>query len=283
MTATETATYARMARAIGYLARNWRAHPDLAQAAAVGGMSPWHFQRAFSRFVGVSPKRFQGLLALDHARARLRAGQPVLAAALAAGLSGPSRLHDLAVAMDALTPGDIGAGGAGIELAHGEAESLFGPIFAVTSPRGIVRLVFIDDDADAWLAAEQAAWPKARFRRDDAMAERLAARLFGPPSPGEPLRLAPRGTNFQVKVWQALLTIPPGAVATYAAIARAIGQPGAARAVGNACGTNPVAVLIPCHRVLRETGALGGYAFGLDRKRALLAREAALGIEPADA
>lgn len=267
--------YLRMADTIRYLAENWRERPDLAAVAARAGLSPWHFQRAFTRSIGISPKRFQALLALDHARGLLRDGATVLDAALDAGLTGPSRLHDLAVVMDAMSPGEIGTHGDGIAITYGFADSLLGRVFVATSARGIMRLAFVEaEEEDEIFSRMRQSWPKATVARDDDAAGRIADRAFAPSGKGAPLRLAPRGTNFQVKVWQALLAIPPGSVATYAAIAKAIGLPGAARAVGNACGANPVAVLIPCHRVLRETGALGGYAFGTARKRALLAMEA---------
>ncbi len=270
-------SHARMAAAIAHLAAHWDAPPSLEQAAHAAGLSPFHFQRAFTRFVGVSPKRFVGHLALARAKEMLRREAPVLEAALGAGLSGPSRLHDLAIAFDGLSPGEIGSGGAGLTLRFGTADTPFGPVFLAASPRGVVRIAFIAEGGAAQaLAAERRAWPRAEFSEDAALAREIAGRLFAPGAgPGEPVRLAPRGTNFQIKVWQALLAIPPGAAATYAMIARAIGAPRAARAVGGACGANPIAVLIPCHRVLRETGALGGYAFGTARKRALLAFEAA--------
>lgn len=271
---TEDRHYARIAKAIAWLAAHWEERPDLARAARAAGLSPWHFQREFRHWTGVSPKRFLNLLALGEARARLKDGAPVLDAALGAGLSGPSRLHDLAIGFDAASPGEIRAGGAGLTLKYGFAESPFGRVFAAASPRGVTRLAFVEDDDKTALAGERAAWPEARFERDDAVAHDLVERLFAGGDTGT-VRLAPRGTNFQVKVWQALLAIPPGAVTTYAAIARAIGAPGAARAVGSACGANPIALLIPCHRVLRGSGALGGYAFGLTRKRALIAWEAA--------
>lgn len=282
---TETEQYARMADAIAFLTENWRDRPDLATAAARAGLSPWHFQRAFSRWVGVSPKRFQGLLALDHARGLLQRGAPVLDAALDSGFSGTSRLHDLAVTFDALSPGELARGGEGLTFTYGIADSLLGRIFVVSSPRGITRLAFVEPgDEDSLLAHEKSAWPEATFITDNDTAADIARRLFDSrgfdsqelhsQDKDKPLRLAPRGTNFQIKVWQALLAIPPGSLATYAAIAKALGSPGASRAVGSACGANPVAVLIPCHRVLRGTGALGGYAFGLARKRALIAMEA---------
>ena len=266
-----------MAEAIAFLASRWDRPPGLAEAAHASNLSPWHFQREFKRWVGVSPKHFQGFLTLSQAKASLKRDLPVLEAALAAGLSGPSRLHDLAVAFDAASPGEIKTGGGGMVLRHGIAETPFGRIFAVVSPRGIVRLTFVEPDAEApALAAERRAWPGARFVADDGAAQAIAARLLSRNSQsGEPMGLAPQATNFQIKVWQALLAIPRGAVVSYAMIARAVGAPKAARAIGGACAANPIAVLIPCHRVLRDTGALGGYAFGLERKRALLAWETA--------
>ena len=182
------------------------------------------------------------------------------------------RLHDLAVNFDATSPGEIKTRGGGLMLHYGVAETPLGRIFANLSPRGIVRLAFVAPGGEARaLAAERQAWPGARFAADDGAVAAIAARLFAPSSqPGRPMSLAPQGTNFQIKVWQALLAIPRGAVVSYAAIAQAMGAPKAARAVGGACAANPIAVLIPCHRVLRDSGALGGYAFGLERKRALL-------------
>lgn len=278
MSTHQDRTLARMADAIAYLSERWADPPALSTAARACGMSPWHFQREFTRAVGVSPKRFAGFLALGHAKQALQRKAPVLDAALDAGLSGPSRLHDLAVGFDGASPGEIKSGGAGLVMRFGTADTPFGRIFAAASARGITRLAFIDGEGDAEkaLASERQTWPHARFEEDSEAAARIAAALFKPGAAGAaPLRLAPHGTNFQIKVWQALLAIPPGAVATYSAIARAIGAPRAARAVGSACGANPIALLIPCHRVLRETGALGGYAFGLSRKRALIAWEGA--------
>jgi AraC family transcriptional regulator of adaptative response/methylated-DNA-[protein]-cysteine methyltransferase len=266
-----------MAEAIAFLAARWDRPPGLAEAARASNLSPWHFQREFKRWVGVSPKHFQGFLTLNQAKASLKHDLPVLEAALAAGLSGPSRLRDLAVAFDAASPGEIRTGGNGLVLRHGIAETPFGRVFAVVSPRGIVRLAFVEPDTEARaLDAERQAWPGARFAADERADQTIAAHLFSPRSrPGAPLSLAPRGTNFQIKVWQALLAIPRGAVVSYAMIAHAVGAPRAARAIGGACAANPIAVLIPCHRVLHDTGALGGYAFGIERKRALLAWEAA--------
>jgi AraC family transcriptional regulator of adaptative response/methylated-DNA-[protein]-cysteine methyltransferase len=265
---------ARMAEAISYLAERWDAPPTLDAAAQACGMSPWHFQRAFTRAVGVSPKRFTGFLTLGHAKTALMRDAPVLDAALGAGLSGPSRLHDLAIAIDAASPGEIKTGGLGLTMRYGTADTPFGPIFACASARGITRLAFIDGaGAAAALAQERAAWPRAAFEADANLAAGIASSLFTPKA-GDAgiLRLAPRGTNFQIKVWQALLAIPPGAVGTYRANARAIGAPQAARAVGGACGANPIALVIPCHRVVGGSGKLVGFssAKGIDDKRWLL-------------
>ena len=249
MSTDQNPNLARMADAIAYLTERWDAPPSLDMAARACGMSPWHFQREFTRAVGVSPKRFTGFLALSHAKEALKRDTPVLDAALDAGLSGPSRLHDLAIAFDAASPGEIKSGGAGLTVRFGTADTPFGAILAAASTRGITRLAFIDGDGAvaAALAGERAIWPHARFEEDPRLAANIARALFTGrrTETTAPLRLAPRGTNFQVKVWQALLAIPPGAVATYAAIARSIGAPRAARAVGGACGANPVALLIP--------------------------------------
>ena len=267
--------YARIAKAIAWLAANWEERPDLACAADAAGLSPWHFQREFRLWTGVSPKRFLNLLALDEARARLKAGAPVLDAALGAGLSGPSRLHDLAIGFDGASPGEIRDGGAGLTLTFGFAESPFGRLFVTASPRGVTRLAFVEERRQR-RRSRPSTRPGPRHASPATMPWHARSRTgCSPAASAGTVRLAPRGTNFQVRVWQALLAIPPGAVTTYAAIARAIGAPGAARAVGSACGANPVALLIPCHRVLRGSGALGGYAFGLERKRALIAWETA--------
>ena len=247
----------------------------LADIAARLGMSAAHFQRLFSRWVGVSPKRYQQYLALGLARELLVRRAPLVEAAAGAGLSGPGRLHDLCLRWEAMTPGEIARGGAGLALWHGWFDSPFGEVLAMASARGLCGLAFAAERGrEVSLAELSARWPAARHVEDPgAVASMVAAAFSGESGVGTTLALT--GAPFQIKVWQALLAIPPGHVATYADIAAAIGRPDAARAVGTAVGRNPVAWLIPCHRVIRRDGALGGYRWGLPVKRAMLAWEAA--------
>lgn len=270
--------YQRVARAIDYLRRHAGEQPPLAVVARHVHLSEHHFQRMFTRWAGVSPKRFLQFLTVEHAKARLAAQPDVAALADDSGLSGAGRLHDLFVTLEAMSPGEFKAGGAGLAIRYGLHASPFGPCLIATTARGICRLEFLDD-ADEKLAADllQEEWPRARIEPHVTLTASIARRVFTPleNDPGPPLALRVKGTNFQVKVWRALLGIPSGGAATYSAIARAIGQPAAARAVGNAIGANPIAYLIPCHRVLRESGALGGYRWGESRKAAILGWEAA--------
>ncbi|NCM96899.1 MAG: methylated-DNA--[protein]-cysteine S-methyltransferase [Rhodobacterales bacterium] len=243
-------------------------------------MSPAHFQRVFSQWVGVSPKRYQQYLTLDLARQLLAERCTVLEAAHAAGLSGTGRLHDLFLRWEAMSPGDYARAGAGLVIRWGWRDSPFGEALAMATPRGLCGLAFSADcGREAAMADLRARWPGAAFIEDpDAVAPLLAA-AFG--AAGE-TRLHLIGAPFQIKVWEALLRIPSGHVTTYGQIAGAIGQPRAVRAVGTAVGRNPVSWLIPCHRALRKSGALGGYHWGLPVKRAMLAWEAArLDAEPA--
>ena len=246
---------------------------SLEELAKAMDMSPAHFQRLFSAWVGVSPKRYQQYLTLDHARRLLRERFTVLDAAGAAGLSGAGRLHDLFLRWEAMSPGEYARRGAGLAIAWGRFDSPFGPVIAMGTDRGLCGLAFTADTGAAAARADLAArWPEAAFRENPAAirpwVEAALARH------GE-ARLHLVGAPFQIKVWEALLAVPPGHVTTYSEIARAIGHPGAVRAVGTAVGRNPVAWLIPCHRALRKSGALGGYHWGLPVKRALLAWEGA--------
>ena len=270
----------RVARGIGYIAAHFRAAPALEEIAAAAHLSPFHFQRMFTAWAGVSPTNFSRYLSLDRARAALRdGGASLLDTALDAGLSGPGRLHDLFVKIEGMTPGDYARGGAGLVIRYGYADSLFGRLLVAATDRGICHMAFEDSPADGArpaLSRLRALFPAAEITEEDASCHRDAlAALAGDWSGVESIRLHLRGTPFQMKVWEALLRIPSGALAGYGDVAAAIGRPGAARAVAGAVAANPVAVLIPCHRVIRQSGQIGGYAWGVARKQALIGREAA--------
>ena len=267
--------YPMVAAAIRYLVDHYDEQPSLEEVASVAGLHPHHFQRIFKRWAGISPKRFAQYLTVEHAKSLLAADESVLGTALDVGLSGPSRLHDLFVACEAMTPGEYKAQGRDLVIRYGVQDSPFGRVAIGLTGRGICWLGFANETADpaSELAAE---WGEATLVRDDAAVARIARQLFdgGQESNEDLPPLLLRGTNFQVKVWQALLRIPPGQVASYQQVAAAIGSPAAVRAVGSAVGSNPVAVIIPCHRVIRKSGAINDYRWGQPRKRALLAWEA---------
>ncbi|HYH17452.1 MAG TPA: methylated-DNA--[protein]-cysteine S-methyltransferase [Azospirillum sp.] len=273
----DTAHYRALTATIRHLVDHWQDQPSLEELAGVAGMSPFHFQRLFTRWVGISPKRFVQFLTLDHAKRLLAENQSVLDTALDVGLSGPSRLHDLFIACEAMTPGEYKAEGAGLTIRWGLHDSPFGRALVGSTERGVCWLSFADSaDATEAMTEFEAAWPAARLVEDADSTRDVAARAFGwREADGEPLRLLLKGTNFQVKVWEALLRIPSGAVVSYEDVARAIGQPTAMRAVGAAVGRNPVCVLIPCHRVIQKSGIIHNYRYGVPRKRALLAWEQA--------
>jgi AraC family transcriptional regulator of adaptative response/methylated-DNA-[protein]-cysteine methyltransferase len=268
--------YRRIEAVIRFLESKAGEQPSLQEAARAVGLSEFHLQRLFRRWAGVSPKRFLQFLTVQHAKRALRDGLSVLAAAYEAGLSGPGRLHDLFVAVEAVTPGEYKALGTGLEVRYGLAPSPFGECLVAMTERGICGLEFVADGGRA-SAVEglRRAWPGARLEEDAPAARAVAGRIFGPAAAGrERLTLFLKGTNFQLKVWQALLRIPAGAATSYGALAEAIDQPDAARAVGGAVGRNPIAYLIPCHRVLRESGKFGDYRWGAERKQAMLGWEA---------
>lgn len=270
--------YQRIEQAIAYLESHAREQPSLAEAAAALGLSQHHFQRLFKRFAGVSPKRFLQFLTASQARRLLQDSRPVLDAAFALGLSSPSRLHDLTLNAYAMTPGQVAREGQGLEIRYGLPDTPFGRCLLAVTDRGVCGLYFVDSGGrEAALANLAQSWPGAELRQDQASVGRVAQRIFAPMASGRPtpLNLLVRGSNFQLQVWQALLRIPPGAVIAYGNLATRLGSPGAARAVGRAVGANPIAYLIPCHRVLRASGAFGGYRWGLQRKKAMLAWEAA--------
>jgi AraC family transcriptional regulator of adaptative response/methylated-DNA-[protein]-cysteine methyltransferase len=260
-----------MERVIAHIDRHHERQPGLDELARVAGLSVFHFSREFRRWAGLSPTRYLRTVALSVAKQELDERGSVLAAAWAAGLSGGGRLHDLFVNFDAVTPGEYKDGGQGLRLRHGYAGSPFGRIHAALSARGLAHLVFVDGSDNAALAQLKLRWPRAQLDRDDDAIAALAAQVFIERR-GQ-VALSVSGTNFQVKVWQALLALGSRGPTSYSEIARAIGKPSASRAVGQAVGANPVAWLIPCHRVLRRDGGLGGYRWGVERKRAMLAWE----------
>jgi len=271
--------YQRIALVIRYLDEGHMAQPDLATLARRAGLSPFHFHRLFSSWAGITPKDFLQCLTVAHAKQLLREGKSVLDTALIAGLSGPGRLHDLCVNLEAASPGEWKSGGEGWTIVAGLADSPFGRCLIGEGPRGICHLSFVEaDDGVAELAALARDWPRARLARDDVAAARLARRVFERADHAEErpgLRAFVRGTAFQVRVWRALLALPPGTLVSYGALAASLGRPTAARAVGTAVGQNPLAYLIPCHRVIRETGVIGDYRWGRTRKRAIVAWEGA--------
>ncbi|PWE18379.1 6-O-methylguanine DNA methyltransferase [Marinicauda salina] len=267
--------YPRIVAALDYLDAHWRDQPALDDVADAAGLSPHHFQRVFTRWTGASPKRM--LSALTHAAARrlLADGASVMDAAFETGLSGPSRLHDVFIAEEAVTPGEAKRAGAGLEFAAGYAPTPFGMGVFLVAPKGLSGLAFADaGDEEHALADLAARFPDAVIRRDDAVAADWAARAFDGAS-GDPIPLALYGTPWRRQVWRALLAIPPGRAVSYRDVAERVCTAKAARAVGAAVGANPVSWLIPCHRVLSSDGRLTGYHWGLPRKRAMLAYEAA--------
>jgi AraC family transcriptional regulator of adaptative response/methylated-DNA-[protein]-cysteine methyltransferase len=263
--------FARIARAIRFIDEHFREQPRLADIAAQAGLSPFHFNRLFRRWAGLTPKQYLAFVTGQAARSVLAQQPSVLDAAYAVGLSGPGRLHDLVVSLEAVTPGELKARGRGIAVGHGFSETPFGRALIASTARGVCHLSFIESGAeDTALRELRERWPDAQFERDDPEASRIAHRIWGRDRSG-PIRVSVAGTNFQLKVWQALIELGGRARTTYGELAAAVGAPDSARAVGNAVGANSVAWLIPCHQVLRRSGALGDYRWGADRKRAMLA------------
>ena len=269
--------YERVANVIRFLDRHHTNQPDLNQLAATAELSPFHFHRLFSTWAGVTPKDFLQCLTVEHVKRLLLDGHNVFDAALDAGLSGSGRLHDLCVTLEATSPGEMKSGGVGMQIDYGFAESPFGEVLIAEAKRGICHLSFVDDkgrNATRELLASQ--WPNAKLNRSDSRIAELVGRIFISPEKSissRPLRAFVRGTPFQFRVWRALLQVPAGSLTTYRRLATAIGQSKAARAVGSAVGANPIAFIIPCHRVIRETGALGNYRWDPVRKRAIIAWE----------
>jgi len=266
----------RVAAMIHYLEDNRAGQPGLGDLAAASGLSESHLHRLFHRWAGVTPKDFLQCLTAEHAKQRLRESASVLDAALDAGLSGPGRLHDLLVSIEAVSPGEFKSGGRGLRIEWGRAETPFGACTIAWNARGICHLAFHDEVQNAVPAELRGNWPRAEFRRNNRAARRRAKIIFNPKArTSVPLKTFVCATPFQLKVWRALLHLPEGCLASYGRIAEAIGHANGNRAVGTACGANPVAYLIPCHRVIRQTGIIRGYRWGNDRKRVLLAWETA--------
>ena len=269
--------YERVANVIRFLDRHHTEQPDLNQLASAAGLSPFHFHRLFSAWAGVTPKDFLQCLTLEHVKYLLRNGDNVFDVALDAGLSGPGRLHDLCVTLEAASPGEMKNGGAGMQIEYGFGETPFGQALIAETKRGICHLSFVDghgrNSARNLLTSQ---WPNAKLNRNDARIAELSAKIFTHVRDGASrptLRAFVRGTPFQLRVWRALLRVPSGSLTTYGRLAQAIGQSQAARAVGSAVGANPIAFIIPCHRVIRETGALGNYHWDPIRKRAIVGWE----------
>jgi len=267
--------YRRIASAIDYLADRRHDQPDLAELGAHVGLSESHLQREFTRWAGVSPKQFLKYLTKESAKLRLRETS-VMAAALASGLSGPGRLHDLMISCEAMTPGEYKRGGAGLRIRYGVHPSPFGQCLVAATERGICKLSFADGPGD--LVAQEselsAQWFAAEIARDDAATEGLADTIFSRSGSGS-LDLLLKGSPFQLKVWEALLSIPEARLASYQHVADMIGRPAAVRAVASAIGRNDIAYLIPCHRVIRSNGEFSKYRWGAERKQALIGWEAA--------
>jgi AraC family transcriptional regulator of adaptative response/methylated-DNA-[protein]-cysteine methyltransferase len=268
--------FARVARAIRYIDENFRGQPRLATIAAAARLSEFHFNRLFRRWAGVTPRQYLAFVTARAAHRTLAGPASVLDAAYTLGLSGPGRLHDLLVTLDAVTPGEVKARGRGVRMSYGFSDTPFGTALLASTPRGLTHLAFVEPGGEAAARGElRARWPHAEQSRDDDAAAELTQRIWGDSRAGASkataLRLAVQGTNFQLRVWRALLELASAGPMTYEALARAVGVDGGARAVGNAVGANQVAWLIPCHNVLRKDGTLGSYHWGAERKQAMLA------------
>ncbi|MDA1088956.1 MAG: methylated-DNA--[protein]-cysteine S-methyltransferase [Proteobacteria bacterium] len=276
---TDPNRHADVAAAIEYLVRNYAAQPSLDDVARIAGISPHHFQRTFKDWTGISPKRFLQYVTLVHARKLLKTPTNLLDTAFDLGLSGPGRLHDLFVACEAVTPGDYKRRGGGLCIHYGLHDSPFGRVLIGVTERGICGLGFVTDDDAAAVGALAGEWPAAELIENAGMTAAAAKAAFDfafhPDPSNTPPRLLVMGTNFQIKVWEALMRIPRGGVVSYQDIAGAIGKPKAARAIGHAVGANPIAMLIPCHRVILKSGVLHHYRWGVERKGAILALEQA--------
>ena len=267
--------YSRIAKVIRYLDAHHGEQPSLSELAAVVKLSESHFHRLFRSWAGVTPKDFLQCLTTEYAQKQLRNSETVFDAALDSGLSGPGRVHDLTTTLVAATPGEIRSGGAELTIQHGVGETPFGWATVAWTDRGICHLAFHEDNPGTETPERLLSdWPHAKFHRAAAEAHSWLDRIFSENRSSAGLIAFVRGTPFQVRVWRALLQIPEGSLTSYSRLADVVGRSGASRAIGTACGKNPIGYLIPCHRVIRETGAVTGYRWGTERKRILLGREA---------
>ena len=276
--------YQLIERAIQYIEANVNRQPELDEIASAVGLSEYHFQRLFTRWAGISPKRFMQFLTKEHAKDLLAHSENLLDTTHQVGLSSLGRLHDLFVTTEAVTPGEYKSGGAGLTIHYGIHPTPFGRCLIATTERGICNLSFVDASEGQAIDNLVADWKQAKMIEDYKSTAPLIARIFLDHGTGsafnkadQRLKLLLRGTNFQIKVWEALLNIPTGTVTTYDHIARQIGKPKALRAVGTAVGHNPIAYLIPCHRVIRKSGEFGNYLYGSARKKIILAKEFSVG------
>ena len=269
--------YKLIEQAIQYIEANVQSQPELKDVSSAVGLSEYHFQRLFTDWTGISPKRFMQFLTKENAKKLLSQSENLLETTHQVGLSSLGRLHDLFVNTEAVTPGEYKSGGAGLAIRYGIHPSPFGKCLIATTERGICNLSFVDVSEGKAIDNLVAGWPQAEMIEDYKTTAPLVTRIFTRLNPGlgtgTPLKLHLRGTNFQIKVWEALLSIPTGAVTTYEHLALQIGNPKAVRAVGSAVGHNPIAYLIPCHRVIRKSGDFGNYLYGSARKKVILARE----------
>lgn len=275
MKAQEEINFNRIAEAISYIKANFKTQPGLEEIAEKVNLSPFHFQRLFSEWAGTTPKRFLQYISIGYAKEMLKENQSLFDTALETGLSGTGRLHDLFVNIEGMTPGEYKNGGENLHINYSFAESPFGNIIVASTSKGICHIAFYDDENIA-LANLQRQSPAAQYQHILDKEQQNALFIFSHDwSKLHQIKLHLKGTDFQLKVWEALLKIPMGKLATYGNIAKQLQNPNASRAVGTAIGDNPVAFLIPCHRVIQSSGALGGYHWGVNRKTAMIGWEAA--------
>ena len=270
--------YATVARAIEFIRQNAKRQPTLEQIADAVHMSPFHLQRIFSEWAGISPKRFLQYVTKEHAKACLLKSQTVLEVSDNLGLSSASRLHDLMITAEAMTPGEIQSGGQGLEIGYGLGESPFGEVLLAWTTRGICYFYFIDQDFEDLLKGLMTSWPHACLKRNDERAAGWIHQIFPSTPQRGSIHLVLRGTNFQIKVWEALMNTRPGDVLSYGQLARQIGQPSAQRAVGSALALNDIGYLIPCHRIIQASGDVGQYRWRPERKIAMQAWEQSLDL-----